>query len=137
MPGRQAAPGHGQETVYDEEPHGGTRRAGSRPEPGILSLPKYAPSRVGASDTLVRSAESMELVLAALGDRPDKDDDSRHIALASEDRSAAGSAGSGVTEDSADETSGGGAPDVDALAREVYMIIKRRLAVERERAACR
>jgi hypothetical protein len=42
-----------------------------------------------------------------------------------------------MAEGEGEEGVGGGEVDVERLAREVYAIIKRRLATERERLGCR
>ena len=75
----------------------------------------------------------MELFLAALEGTPQKDISSQNIALAPTDRPAARSASSESTESTDGKASQNEGTDTEALAREVYTIIKRRLAIERER----
>ena len=118
-------------------PYAGPEMGASPEDSGVLSLPTYSPSHVTASDSRLRGRESIELVLATVGGASGNDNKpEQHIALAPVDRPATGSADSVAAEGSSGDTSQSGGPDQEVFAREVYSIIKNRLAVERDRMGC-
>jgi hypothetical protein len=74
-----------------------------------------------------------ELVLAAVRERPHIDRSSSNIALARADQTVAAQVAVDKEPPGAYEASENGGSDPEALAREVYTIIRRRLQVEKER----
>lgn len=99
-------------------------------------LNKYFPPDI-STDTRVKRHKDMELIFASITDeshtnrKPASD-----IALSPVDSSTLGSAESGPATPSPGIAGQGKESDPEALAQEVYSIIKRRLAVEKERVVC-
>ena len=107
-----------------------------RKSSGDISLPSYQPPHNIISSSHTPAYERTELFLATPDGIPRKDISSQDIALAPAARSAAGNTSSESTESTANKASQNEGTDTEALAREVYTIIKRRLSIERERVIC-
>lgn len=82
-----------------------------------------------------RGGDGLDLVLAKLAEGWDDGTSGEHIALAADDRPSAGETVSRAEEEG-EEEAGADDYDLDALARQVYPVIKRMLAIERERMGC-
>ena len=108
----------------------------SRKDSEAVSLSAYESSRSVASGSPSKGHDRIELFLATLEGTSRKDSSSPDIALAPVDRSVSGSANSEVAEGAAGSALQNEGTDMEALAREGYTIIKRRLAIERERVIC-
>jgi len=92
-------------------------------------------SRDDGLESSGRGGDGLDLVLAKLGEAWDDGGSSEHIALAADDRPSAGETISRTAAE-AEEEAGADDYDLDGLARQVYPVIKRMLAIERERMGC-
>ena len=96
---------------------------------------RLAGSRDGGFESSGRGGDDLDLILAKLGEGWDDGASGEHIARAADDRPSAGETISRVAAEG-EEEAGGEDYDLDGLARQVYPVIKRMLAIERERMGC-
>ena len=87
-----------------------------------------------AHSTPSRFYEPLEMVLPSIREIPHRESGTPDIALAPIQRTPTHSSTTEVSQHGEGDSSEG---NIEALAREVYVIIRRRLAVEKERAGCR
>jgi hypothetical protein len=80
--------------------------------------------------------DGLDLVLAKLDQDWHDGASSEHVALAADDRPLVGEAISRVGAEGEESESRGEDVDLDALARDVYPVLKRMLTIERERMGC-